>query len=221
VLIIVTGESSSLTKNPAESSGKISAKGYTQDPDVQLMLRVRDDDQEAFAKLVQGYQNRLIAIFWHMLRDRDAAEDLTQETFMRVYRARKNYKPMAKFSTWLFRIANNLASNSRRSKGRRKEVQLNLRDSGPMTQRQAENLVADKSALMPTRQFDRKELQHVVQNALTDLNDRQRMALLLHKFEGFNYAEIGESLELTTAAVKSLLSRARESLKFKLERYVR
>lgn len=185
------------------------------------MLRVKDDDQDAFAKLVEGYQNRLIGIFWLMLRDREVAEDLTQETFMRVYRARKNYQPKAKFSTWLFRIANNLASNSRRSKGRRKEVQLNLRDSGPMTQRQAENLVADKSALMPTRQFDKKELQHVVQDALLELNDRQRMALLLHKKEGFSYAEIGESLELTTAAVKSLLSRARESLKYKLERYVK
>lgn len=221
VFIRLINVTSSLAKSPSESSGQISVRGYAQDPDVQLMLRVKEDDQDAFAQLVENYQNRLIAIFWHMLRNRDVAEDLTQETFMRVYRARQTYNPTAKFSTWLFRIANNLASNTRRSKGRRKEVQMYVQDSQSMTSRPAENLAPEKSALMPTRQLASKELQDVVQVALSELNERQRMALLLHKFEGFNYSEIGESLELTTAAVKSLLSRARESLKYKLERYVK
>lgn len=194
---------------------------YTDDPDVQLMLRVRDDDEDAFAQLVAAYQDRLVSLFHHVLHEQEVAEDLAQEVFLRIYRARQTYMPTARFSTWLFRIANNLASNSRRGRGRRREVALNLRDSGPLGSRPQERLLADKSALMPTRQVARNELQQVVRSALDDLNDRQRMALLLHKFEGMSYAEIGETMELTPAAVKSLLSRARESLRVKLEPYVK
>ena len=194
---------------------------YLRDPEVQLMLRTRDGDDEAFAELVAAYQDRLVGIFFHMLQDKEGAEDLAQEAFLRIYRARKTYKPTAKFSTWLFRIANNLASNSRRSKGRRREVALNLRDSGPLGPRPEEKLIAEKSALMPARQVAKKEMQSMVRKALDSLNDRQKMALSLHKFEGMSYADIGEAMELTPAAVKSLLSRARENLKVKLEKYVR
>ena len=140
---------------------------------------------------------------------------------MRVYRARHGYEPTARFSTWLFRIANNLASNFRRSKVRRKEVALSVRDSGPLGPGPEEKLVAEKSALMPTRQFDKRELRSIVRNALETLNERQKMALLLHKFEGMSYADIGETMELSAAAVKSLLSRARENLRIKLEPYVK
>ena len=194
---------------------------YLRDPEVQLMLRTRDGDDEAFAELVAAYQDRLVGIFFHMLQDKEGAEDLAQEAFLRIYRARKTYKPTAKFSTWLFRIANNLASNSRRSKGRRREVALNLRDSGPLGPRPEEKLIAEKSALMPARQVAKKEMQSMVRKALDSLNDRQKMALNLHKFEGMSYADIGEAMEMTPAAVKSLLSRARENLKVKLEPYVR
>ena len=194
---------------------------YLRDPDVQLMLRAKDGDDDAFAQLVTSYQNRLIGVFFHLLQDQEAAEDLAQEAFLRVYRARHGYKPTAKFSTWLFRIANNLASNSRRSKGRRKEVPLSVRDSGPLGPRPQEKVIAEKSALMPTRQFDRSEMQAVVQTALETLNERQRMAVLLHKFEGMSYADIGDSMHLSPTAVKSLLSRARESLRAKLEQYVK
>ena len=194
---------------------------YLRDPEVQLMLRTRDGDDEAFAELVAAYQDRLVGIFFHMLQDKEGAEDLAQEAFLRIYRARETYKPTAKFSTWLFRIANNLASNSRRSKGRRREVALNLRDSGPLGPRPEEKLIAEKSALMPARQVAKKEMQSMVRKALDSLNDRQKMALNLHKFEGMSYADIGEAMEMTPAAVKSLLSRARENLKVKLEPYVR
>ena len=87
-----------------------------------------------------------------------AAEDLAQETFLRIYRARNGYEPRAKFSTWLFHIANNLASNKRRDKGRRKEVKLNPSESGPLGARPEEQILKDKSALMPTRQVDKSEL---------------------------------------------------------------
>src|SRR5262245_36885773 len=88
------------------------------DPDVRLMLRVKGGDEAAFEKLVQNYQDRLVAVLFHLVEDRGAAEDLAQEVFLRIYRARRGYEPTAKFSTWLFRIANNLASNLRRDQGR-------------------------------------------------------------------------------------------------------
>ncbi len=191
------------------------------DPDVQLMLRVREGQDAAFGELVSRYQNRLVSIFVHLVGDRQAAEDLTQEAFLRIYRARNGYEPTAKFSTWVFRIAQNLASNSRRSKGRRKEVQLKTSESGPMGARPHEQLLKEKSALMPTRQLDRGELQEHVQSALELLNERQKLALLLHKFEEMSYEDIAETMEMTPSAVKSLLSRARESLRTKLEQYMK
>ncbi len=198
-----------------------SQTAYTHDPDVQLMLRVKEGDDGAFAELVEAYQDRLIGIFTNMMQQGDMAEDLAQEVFMRIYRARNGYEPTAKFSTWLFRIANNLVSNTRRSKGRRKEVAMNIKDSGPLGPRPEEKLIAEKSALMPSRQVAKIEVQQVVRDALDTLNERQRMALLLHKFEGMSYLDIGETMEMSTSAVKSLLSRARESLRQRLEGYVK
>ncbi len=194
---------------------------YLCDPDVLLMLRAKDGDADAFAQLVAAYQDRLIAIFAHMFNDQSAAEDLAQDVFLRIYRARDNYEPTARFSTWLFCIANNVASNSRRSLGRRREVPLNIRDSGPIGPNPGQRLIAEKSALMPTRQVARGEVQAVVRAALESLSERQRLALLLHKFEGMSYQDIAQAMNLTTKAVKSLLSRARESLREKLECYVR
>ena len=205
---------------PAVSSSTSHLR-YLRDPDVQLMLRIKGGDDEAFGELVANYQNRLIAVFYHLVQDQESAEDLAQEAFLRIYRSRHTYQPTAKFSTWMFRIAGNLASNSRRSKGRRREVPLNINDSGPLGPRPQEKLFAEKSGLMPNRQLARSEAQAVVREALQKLNERQRMALLLHKFEGMSYADIGESMELSAAAVKSLLSRARENLRERLEKYVR
>lgn len=185
------------------------------------MLRVKAGDEAAFEKLVTSYQDRLVSVFYHLVRDRSTAEDLAQETFLRVYRARLGYEPKAKFSTWLFHIAHNLASNKRRDRGRRKEVDLNPSDSGPMGARPEEQILKDKSAMMPTRQVAKSELQTIVQGALSELNERQQMAVLLNKFEGMSYADIATTMELTPAAVKSLLSRARETLRGKLESYVR
>jgi RNA polymerase sigma-70 factor (ECF subfamily) len=190
------------------------------DPDVRLMLRVRDGDDAAFNEIVVAYQSRLIGVLRHLVQDQSAAEDLAQEVFLRIYRARRGYEPTAKFSTWLFRIANNLAINRRRDAGRRREFQVTADDSGPSGPRPVEQMVADKSALMPTRQLDKTELQAMVQSAMESLNERQRMALLLHRFEEMSYADVADTLDLTIPAVKSLLSRARESLREKLEPYL-
>lgn len=202
------------------ASGTVGSAAYLRDPDVQLMLRVRDGDESAFAQLVTKYQDRLIGIFTNMFGDTALAEDLAQEVFLRIYRARQGYEPTAKFSTWVFQIASNLASNSRRTKGRKKEVQFALSTSGSQPVRAGEQLVPEKSALMPTRQADAEELRERVQAAMELLNERQRMAVLLHKFEGMSYADIGGVMDMSPQAVKSLLSRARENLRVALENYV-
>src|SRR5205807_3132995 len=133
--------------------------------------------------LVTNYQDRLVGVLSHMLQSKETAEDIAQEVFIRVYKARHGYQPTAKFATWLFRIANNLANNLRRDAGRRKEVLLNVNDSGPLGPRPAERMIADKSGLMPARMFDKTEMCSMVQAALSTLNENQRMAVLLHKFE--------------------------------------
>ena len=191
------------------------------DPDVQLMLRVKQGDEEAFTELVENYQDRLVGIFTNVLGDREAAEDLAQETFLRVYRARNGYEPQAKFATWLFRIANNLASNTKRSRGRRKEVQFGSGETGPLSTRPPEKNLPEKSALMPARMLDKAELLKIVHQAMDSLNERQRIAVLLNKFEEMSYADIAATLELSPSAVKSLLSRARENMKDHLEKYVK
>src|SRR5215470_14421513 len=100
------------------------------DPDIRLMLRVRDDDAAAFADLVERFQHRLVAVMHHLVGNPDEAEDLAQEVFLRVYRTRKKYRPKAKFSTWLFTIANNLALNVLRGRKRKPTQPLNVHESG-------------------------------------------------------------------------------------------
>jgi RNA polymerase sigma-70 factor (ECF subfamily) len=199
------------------------------DPDVRLMLQVRDDHAPAFEELVQRYQNRLIAVLEHLVRDRQRAEDLAQETFLRVFRARKSYRPGARFSTWLFTIANNVASNSLRDAARRREAPAagNGAARSGVGEREAprhesflEQAAMAPSGMMPVRRVERAERAEIVRLAMESLGERQRMALLLSKFEGMSYAEIAETMQLSVKAVKSLLSRARVSLKILLEPYM-
>lgn len=198
-----------------ESSGQLALR----DPDIRLMLRVRDDQPGAFEELVDQYQHRLVAILHHLLGNAEEAEDLAQEVFLRIYRARKKYRPRAKFSTWLFTIANNLALNALRSRQRKPVVPLDVRDSGPLGPRPAEQLVRD-SGNQPVQRIQQQELAAVIRRALEDLNERQRMAVVLNKFEDMNYNEIAEVMGLTVKAVKSLLSRARTNLRVALQAYI-
>jgi RNA polymerase sigma-70 factor (ECF subfamily) len=200
-------------------SGETSAQLALRDPDIRLMLRVRDDDPVAFAELVELYQHRLVTVMRHLVGSKEEAEDLAQEVFLRVYRARKKYRPRAKFSTWLFTIANNLALNALRSRQRKPVVPLDVRDSGPLGPRPAEQLVRDRAS-QPGARIQQQELAAVIAQALEGLNERQRVAVILNKFEDMNYAEIAEVMNLTTKAVKSLLSRARENLREALREYV-
>jgi RNA polymerase sigma-70 factor, ECF subfamily len=183
------------------------------------MLRVRGDEPGAFEELVLQFQHRLVGVMNHLVGQAEEAEDLAQEVFLRVYRARKSYHPRCKFTTWLFTIANNLALNSLRSRQRKPVVPLPPQDSGPLGPRPAEQLVPDPGS-GPLRKVERREMAEVIRRALDGLNERQRMAVLLNKFEDMNYAEIATVMGLTTKGVKSLLSRARMNLRSALSGYL-
>jgi len=210
----------SMTGTPLAVSESSARRDALRDPDVRLMLEVRDGNAAAFEELMLRYQNRLVTVLEHLVNSRDQAEELAQEVFLRVYRARKSYVPDAKFSTWLFTIANNVASNALRSRIRRREVSLEAAESGPLGANPLARVVAASSGLMPARQLDKAEMRDIIRAALASLNDRQRMAVLLSKFEDMSYADIAEAMQMTPQAIKSLLSRARLNLREILEPYL-
>jgi RNA polymerase sigma-70 factor (ECF subfamily) len=193
------------------------------DPDVRLMLQVRDDVQGAFETLVERYQHRLLGVMGHLVGRVEEAEDLTQEVFLRIYRARKGYRPRARFSTWLFTIANNLALNHLRGKGRNPTIAAagaTMGDeSGSQPGLPAARALAREGT--PSAQLRKVELSEVVRDALDVLGEDQKMAVLLNKFEDMSYAEIAEVMGRSEAAVKSLLARARNHLREQLEPYLR
>ncbi len=190
------------------------------DPDVQLMLAVQQGNAAAFEELVRKYQGRLLTVLRHLVDQGDHAEDLVQEVFLRVFRARVNYSPTARFATWIFTIAQNVASNARRNMARRREVQVSTAGESSQEMGGMEILAKDASALMPTRIIDSNETGKVIRAAISQLNERQRLALLLCKFEGMNYADIAQTMQMSVHAVKSLLARARSNLKDVLEPYL-
>ena len=193
-----------------------------QDTSVRLMLAVQEDDASAFEELMVRFQGRVQSLFRHMIGNRELAEDLTQDVFLRVFRARKSYQPSAKFSTWLFAIANNVALNQLRSQRRKPETQF----GNDTNDSQSEAFFGPASAMMagsefiPARQLDKRELREMVRLAIEALNERQRMAVLLNRFEGMNYAEIADVMQLSPQAVKSLLCRAHIQLRNLLQKYV-
>lgn len=189
------------------------------DPDVRLMLQVRNGDAAAFEELVLRYQNRLVSVLEQLVRKRELAEDLAQEVFLRVYRARGTYKPDAKFCTWLFTIANNVAKNANRSLSRRREVSVTSRP-GDERPGKLEQMAQAASGFMPARRMDKVERAEVVHQAIQSLDERQRLALMLSKFEGLSYLDIAATMNLSVEATKSLLFRAREKLRERLEPYM-
>ena len=206
-----------------EGADALEAQLEARDPDVKLMLQVRDDVPGAFEVLVERYQHRLVGVLVHLLRRVEEAEDLTQDVFLRIYRARKGYRPRAKFSTWLFTIANNLALNHLRSKGRSPLVSGG--DGFGSTTGQQAIRPAEERALSregtPSAQLRKVELSDVVREALEVLGEDQKMAVLLNKFEDMSYSEIADVMGRSEAAVKSLLARARTHLREQLEPYLK
>ncbi|WP_240907391.1 RNA polymerase sigma factor [Paludisphaera rhizosphaerae] len=188
------------------------------DPDVRLMLQIRDDVPGAFEAMVARYQDRLVGVLFHIVGNQDEAEDLSQDVFLRVYKARKGYRPKAKFSTWLFTIANNLAMNHARTKGRNPSRPMG--GAGDESRAESPALAVPGREKTASTQMRQVELSEVVREAMGSLNEDQKMAVLLNKFEEMSYAEIAQVMNRSPAAVKSLLARARNELRERLEPYL-
>ncbi len=195
---------------------KISETTPDSDEDARLMRRIREGEAIAFEELMTRHQTRVHSLLVHFVGDRDLAEDLTQEVFLKIYKARETYQPTAKFTTWLYRIVHNLALNALRSKRRKPEVLFSKRSTeGGVGESSLaiENNILAKSGFLPTRSFDKKEIQEMIHLAIDSLGERQKEALLLNRFEGMSYDQIADVMGLTPQAVKSLLCRARLNLR--------
>jgi RNA polymerase sigma-70 factor, ECF subfamily len=193
---------------------KQNQRAQSTDPDAQLMLRVRDaDDQVAFGQLLERNHRNVMNVAWRYFNDRQKAEDIAQETFLRVYNARKSYRPEAKFRTWLLRIATNLCISSLR----KKKLQVRRLTIG---EDEKEREIADDGAADPAFAPEQRETRSRVRQAVETLPDRQRMAIILSRFHGLSYPELEKTLGISRMALKSLLHRARETLKERLVDYM-
>jgi RNA polymerase sigma-70 factor (ECF subfamily) len=204
-------------------SGKRKGKGegwkYADDPEVGLMLRVRAGDAAAFAELVGRYRARVFGSFVRRLGDRQDAEDLTQEVFLRLYRYRDRYQPRARFATWLFHITQNVARNALRTRRRRPALRFGAMDM-PGEGVTPEALLTDRGE-GPSQPMERSELAGAVRAAVSSLAGRQRAAVELHQFQDRTYAEVAAELDMTPKAAKSLLYRARNHLRASLGAFMR
>jgi RNA polymerase sigma-70 factor (ECF subfamily) len=185
--------------------------------DVQLMLDVKAGDEQSFALLLQRYRSPLVNFLYRMVRNREQAEDLAQEVFIRVYRARADYVPSAKFTTWLFRIATNLALNSLRdTRHQRMEISLDAPVSADAEDGDERTLdVADKHPDIE-RHLVEEARKAMIKHAIDKLPEKQRAAVLLHKYQELDYGEIAKILSCSESALKSLLFRAYEALRVEL-----
>ena len=187
------------------------------DPDAALMEALQGGDESAFETLVDRHRERVFRLACRYLGDPTAAEDLAQETFLRVYRARHSWRPEAKFSTWLYRVTANACLNELRARKARRAVEATA-PAGPGGEAVMES--PDPSAEDPGAAVLRGELARVVGDAVQGLPEDQRMAVLLSKYEGLSYRELAEAMDRSVPAVKSLLVRARENLRKVLAPYL-
>jgi RNA polymerase sigma-70 factor (ECF subfamily) len=186
--------------------------------DAQVMLRVRDGDDAAFNYLISRYRQAMISFMYRMVHNAAIAEELSQEVFLRVYRSRASYSADAKFTTWLYRIATNLAVNhARDNKHERPEVKTSLDESDEET-----GLSIDLADDRPNieQEMLRRERLRAIRKHVEALPERQRMAVMMHKYQELDYRQIAEVLHLSESATKSLLFRAYETLRQSLKDFV-
>jgi len=187
--------------------------------DIDLMLAVKGGDQEAFAELVTRHRNAVVNLAYRYLSNRADADDLAQEVFWKVYRARRRYEPSAKFTTWLFRIAANTCLNEvRNRKNRPTYGAAALQGAGGDDDAAAH--VADGARPSPDEALETAELRAQVRAAIDDLPERQRLAILLNKFHGLGYEELASAMDMTVPGIKSLLVRARGNVRSRIEPYL-
>jgi RNA polymerase sigma-70 factor, ECF subfamily len=207
----------SLGSRPAGSvqPAMAGAESYT---DAEVMLRVKAGDQSAFDYLVQKYRRPLVSFMFRMARNTAAAEDLAQEVFLRVYRSRQTYEASAKFTTWLYRIATNLAVNhARDTRHERPEVTVSLDEPDEETGTTLD--VAD-STMTAEEALVRRERMAAIRSKVEALPERQKLAVLMHKYQQMDYKQIADVLKLSESATKSLLFRAYQTLREQLKEFL-
>jgi RNA polymerase sigma-70 factor (ECF subfamily) len=189
------------------------------DPDATLMLRVKQGDWAAFTELVDKYKQPVINLAFRMLRDAVEAEDLAQVVFLQVFKSAHRYEVSSKFSTWMFTIARNLCLNEIRRRSRHRADSLDAphpeRDDLPNQQYE------DKKTFSPPESLLHGELEEKIEEALGDLPENQRTAILLCRSDELSYEDIAKVLGCSLSATKSLIHRGRETLKLKLKPYLR
>jgi RNA polymerase sigma-70 factor (ECF subfamily) len=186
--------------------------------DAAAMLRVAAGDEASFNYLAQKYHRPIIHFLFRMVGNQAIAEELAQEVFLRVYRARSSYRAEARFTTWLYRIATNLAVNHARDTRHERAAQTIYLDA-PDEQTGATPDVADDEPTVEQR-LVRDERMAAIRRHVMALPERQRMAVLMHKYQGMDYRQIGQVLKLSESATKSLLFRAYQTLREKLKDFV-
>jgi len=190
-----------------------------QDADTALMLRVKQGDSAAFADLVNKYKQPVMNVVYRMLRDATEAEDLAQNVFVQVYKSAHRYRVSAKFSTWLFTIVRNLCLNEIRRRSRHPASSMD--EPHPEQEDQPWQQFEDKKTFSPPESLIHSELERKIEEALADLPENQRTAILLCRQEELSYEEIADVLGCSLSATKSLIHRGRETLKQKLKPYLR
>jgi len=186
--------------------------------DAAIMLRVAAGDEAGFNYLVGKYHRAMIHFLFRMVRNQAVAEELAQEVFLRVYRSRESYRAEAKFTTWLYRIATNLAVNHARDTKHERSAQTVYLDA-PDDETGTTPDVADDEISVEQRLM-RDERMAAIRTHVMALPERQRMAVLMHKYQGMDYRQIGDVLKLSESATKSLLFRAYQTLRDKLKEFV-
>jgi len=202
---------------PATSQHSASAD-FAQMDDAAIMLELRAGNMAGFDYLIQKYRKPIIHFMYRMVHNQAIAEELAQEVFLRVYRSRETYRAEARFSTWVYRIATNLGVNhARDTKQERFASTIHLDEVDPETGTTPD--VADSTIGAETNMLRNERMNAIRQHVLA-LPERQRMAVLMHKYEGMDYKQIGEVLKLSESATKSLLFRAYQTLREKLKAFV-
>ena len=196
----------------------VPAAALDPESDAGIMLRVAAGDEEGFNYLVGKYHRQIIHFLFRMVRNQAVAEELAQEVFLRVYRSRESYRAEAKFNTWLYRIATNLAVNYARDTRHERTAQTLYLDA-PDEATGTTPDVADDEPTVEQRLL-REERMAAIRTHVMALPERQRMAVLMHKYQGMDYRQIGEVLRLSESATKSLLFRAYQTLRDKLKDFV-
>ena len=186
--------------------------------DAAIMLRVAAGDESGFNYLVTKYHRPMVHFLYRMVRTQAVAEELAQEVFLRVYRSRESYRAEAKFTTWLYRIATNLAVNHARDTRHERAAQ-NVYLDVPDEETGTTPEIADEELNVEQRLL-REERMAAIRKHVLALPERQRMAVLMHKYQGLDYRQIGEVLKLSESATKSLLFRAYQTLRDKLKDFV-